>query len=116
MSPTIHASVVLAGARGVLIRGETGAGKSRLVLSLLHAANAGLLPFARLVADDRVHIEAHHGRSGRAHARSRLPGLSRSAVSAWLRCPVSGPQSVKLVVDLQTRTRRAHAGACRMQG
>jgi HPr kinase/phosphorylase len=60
--PTIHASAVLVGARAVLIRGPAGAGKSRLVLNLLHAAANGLLVFARLVADDRVHLKAVHNR------------------------------------------------------
>ncbi|MGZ3349538.1 MAG: serine kinase, partial [Xanthobacteraceae bacterium] len=61
-TPTVHASAVLAGARAVLIRGPAGAGKSRLALALIDAAQAGLLPFARLVGDDRVHLEPHHGR------------------------------------------------------
>jgi HPr kinase/phosphorylase len=61
--PSIHASAVLIGARAVLIRGPAGSGKSRLALALLNAARQGLLPFARLVADDRAHVEAgHHGR------------------------------------------------------
>jgi len=59
---TVHASAVLVGARAVLIRGPAGAGKSRLALALLQAAEAGLLRFARLVGDDRVHLEAQHGR------------------------------------------------------
>jgi serine kinase of HPr protein (carbohydrate metabolism regulator) len=46
----------------VLIRGPAGAGKSRLVLALLNAAETGLLRFARLVGDDRVHIEPSHDR------------------------------------------------------
>ena len=61
-SPTIHASAVLVGARAVLIQGPPGSGKSRLALALVQAALAGALPFARLVGDDRVHIEAAHGR------------------------------------------------------
>jgi len=61
-SPTIHASAVLAGARAILIRGPAGSGKSRLVLNLLQAASNGLLIFARLVADDRVHVQAAHDR------------------------------------------------------
>jgi HPr kinase/phosphorylase len=60
--PTIHASAVLVGARAVLIRGAAGSGKSQLALALITAADAGLIPFARLVADDRVHVEATHGR------------------------------------------------------
>ena len=61
-SPSIHASAVLVGARAVLIQGISGSGKSRLALALLQAATQGLIPFARLVADDRAHVEAAHGR------------------------------------------------------
>jgi serine kinase of HPr protein (carbohydrate metabolism regulator) len=46
----------------VLIRGPAGAGKSQLALGLVQAADTGLLQFARLVGDDRVHLEARHGR------------------------------------------------------
>ena len=61
-SPTIHASAVLVGARAVLIQGPSGSGKSQLALALLEAARNGMLPFARLIADDRADIEAVHGR------------------------------------------------------
>ena len=61
-SPSEHASAVLAGARAVLIRGAAGAGKSRLAFALIGAAQTGLLRFALLVADDRVQLEACHGR------------------------------------------------------
>jgi serine kinase of HPr protein (carbohydrate metabolism regulator) len=61
-SPTIHASAVLIGARALLIRGPAGSGKSRLALDLLQRAPAVDLAFARLVADDRVHLQAVHGR------------------------------------------------------
>ena len=59
---TIHASAVLVGPKAVLIRGPAGAGKSRLVWELLQTAAQGGLAFARLVADDRAHVEAHGGR------------------------------------------------------
>jgi HPr kinase/phosphorylase len=68
MSATVHASAVLIGARAVLIRGPSGAGKSRLALDLIVAARAGQvcfarqLRFARLVGDDRVHLESASGR------------------------------------------------------
>ena len=61
-SPTVHASAVLAGTRAVLILGSAGAGKSQLALALIQAGETGLLRFARLVGDDRVHLDAHHGR------------------------------------------------------
>jgi HPr kinase/phosphorylase len=57
-SPTIHATAVLVGAKAALIRGPAGSGKSRLAWELLQ----GALPFSRLVADDRVRLEAHSGR------------------------------------------------------
>jgi HPr kinase/phosphorylase len=63
---TVHASAVLIGRKAALIRGPSGSGKSSLVWGLLQAAtqttNFGALPFARLVADDRVYIEANAGR------------------------------------------------------
>ena len=61
-NPTIHASAILVGAKAVLISGPAGSGKSRLVWELLQAAVQGALSFARLVADDRVHVEACAGR------------------------------------------------------
>jgi HPr kinase/phosphorylase len=59
---SIHASAVLLGAKAVLVRGASGAGKSRLVLELIHAADRSGNGFARLVADDRAHVAASHGR------------------------------------------------------
>ena len=59
---TVHASAVLVGARAVLIRGPADAGKSRLAMALIRAAQAGQLRMARLVADDRTQVEACHGR------------------------------------------------------
>jgi len=60
--PTTHASAVLIGAHAVLIRGPSGAGKSRLAFDLIMLAGRGGLPFARLVGDDRVILEARSGR------------------------------------------------------
>jgi len=57
----LHASAVVIGEAGVLIRGPSGAGKSSLAFALIAAAEgAGL--FARLVGDDRVGIESRGGR------------------------------------------------------
>lgn len=53
---------MLVGCHAVLIRGASGSGKSRLALGLIQAAERGDLRFARLVADDRAHVEARHGR------------------------------------------------------
>lgn len=58
---TIHATAVLLDAAGVLIRGPSGSGKSRLALVLLDEAE-GRGRFAALVADDRVRLDARGGR------------------------------------------------------
>jgi HPr kinase/phosphorylase len=59
---TVHASAVLIGARAVLIRGPSGAGKSRLAWELMEAGRVAAAGFARLVGDDRVHLQAAGGR------------------------------------------------------
>jgi serine kinase of HPr protein (carbohydrate metabolism regulator) len=61
-SPTIHATAVLIGARALLIRGPAGSGKSQLALRLIQGAAVGTAPFVRLIGDDRVHVQAVHGR------------------------------------------------------
>ena len=64
---TIHATLVKLMARGIILMGESGSGKSRLALSLLYEG-------ARLVADDVV--ELFIGRDGlRGRAPDRLRGL-----------------------------------------
>jgi serine kinase of HPr protein (carbohydrate metabolism regulator) len=56
-----HASAILIGEAGVLIRGGSGAGKTQLALALIaEAARAGL--FARLIGDDRVSLLSAGGR------------------------------------------------------
>ena len=59
---TIHATAVLTGAKATLIRGPAGSGKSQLAWSLVTAGAQGLLPLARLVADDRTFVEPLSGR------------------------------------------------------
>src|SRR5215212_1053138 len=57
----VHASCVVIGEAGILIRGPSGSGKSSLAGQLLtDAALAGR--FGRLVGDDRVEIAAWNGR------------------------------------------------------
>lgn len=55
-NPSIHASAVVCGATGILIRGPSGSGKSQLVFELILAGRAGQIPPVRLVGDDRVHL------------------------------------------------------------
>jgi HPr kinase/phosphorylase len=57
----IHASGVVIGEAGIVIRGASGAGKSSLALALLAAAEQAA-HFGALIGDDRLHLFAHHGR------------------------------------------------------
>jgi HPr kinase/phosphorylase len=56
-----HATCVVIGEAGVLIRGPSGGGKSSLARALLEGAGVRGL-FARLVSDDRTEIEVANGR------------------------------------------------------
>lgn len=58
---SLHASAVLVGDAGILIRGRSGSGKSSLARALIEAARARGL-FARLISDDRVLVSARGGR------------------------------------------------------
>ena len=98
-SPSIHASAVLVGARAVLIQGPSGSGKSRLALALLQAAAQGLIPFARLVADDRAHVAAVHGRLLVRPAEA-LAGLIEVRGLGIQRMPYEPVAVVGLLVEL----------------
>ena len=97
--PSVHASAVLVGARAVLIRGPSGAGKSRLAYAVIDAARTGLIAFARLVGDDRVHIEVAHGRLLVRPAET-LKGLIEVRGLGIRRLPYEPVAAVGLVVDL----------------
>jgi serine kinase of HPr protein (carbohydrate metabolism regulator) len=98
-SSTVHASAVLVGARAVLIRGASGAGKSRLALELIEAASAGRLRFARLVGDDRVHLDSAGGRL-LVRPAPALAGLIELRGAGILRLDYEPSAVVGLVVDL----------------
>jgi HPr kinase/phosphorylase len=96
---TVHASAVLVGARAVLIRGPSGAGKSQLARELIERARPNGLGFARLVGDDRVHIEAAAGRL-LVRPAVALAGLLEVRSLGLLRLPYEPSAVVGLVVDL----------------
>lgn len=52
---TVHGTTVVIGGKGVVIRGESGAGKSDLALRLIDRG-------AQLLSDDYTHVEARDGR------------------------------------------------------
>ncbi|WGD29891.1 HPr kinase/phosphatase C-terminal domain-containing protein [Ancylobacter sp. WKF20] len=98
-SPTLHASCVSVGGRGVLIRGASGAGKSHLAFALILAGGSGRVPPTELVADDRVHVNALDGRLV-ATAPHALAGLIEIRGAGLRRLPHVAEVSLHLVVDL----------------
>jgi HPr kinase/phosphorylase len=102
----VHASCVLIGEAGVLIRGPSGSGKSRLARELLGAAErSGLL--ARLVSDDRTELEPGHGR---LIARSVAPIEGQMEVRGVgiLRRSFDPAAVVRLVVDCMEARQDRH--------
>jgi len=96
---TVHASAVLVGARAVLIRGPSGSGKSRLAWELIDAARGGAVAFARLVGDDRVHLQAAGGRL-LVRPNDALAGLIELRGVGIVRRDHEACAVVGLVVDL----------------
>jgi HPr kinase/phosphorylase len=96
---TIHASAVLIGAKAALIRGPAGSGKSQLTWEVLQAATQSVLPFARLVGDDRVHLEACGGRL-LVRPAPALAGLIEIRGLGIRRLPYEPVAEVSLVIDL----------------
>ena len=58
---TVHASAVQSGTTGILIRGPSASGKSRLAFDLILAGRAGKIPATILIGDDRVLLETNAG-------------------------------------------------------
>lgn len=89
----IHANCVLIGAYAVLLRGESGAGKSSLSLRLM--SSGGLL-----VADDRTDLVARDGRLI-ASAPPQIAGLCEVRGIGVVRgVPTCAQGDVRLIVDL----------------
>jgi HPr kinase/phosphorylase len=91
---TVHAGAVVVDGHGVLVRGASGSGKSSLLLALLMADAAN-----RLVADDRVHLEAVAGRL-RARAPAAIAGLLEIRGQGIVAVPHIDAAVIDLVVDL----------------
>ena len=97
---SLHASCVLVDETGLLIRGASGSGKSRLAREIV--ADARLYGrFARLVADDRVWVEPRGGRLV-ARAMAATSGLIEARGVGLLRVVHEGAAVVRLVVDCVT--------------
>ena len=99
LQATVHASAVLVGARAVLIRGPSGSGKSKLARELIEGARGNGSGFARLVGDDRVHLETASGRL-LVRAAEALAGFLEVCGIGVLRVDHEPVAVVGLVVDL----------------
>ena len=94
----LHATVVLLGEAGLLIRGRSGSGKTSLALALIRdAVRSGC--FARLVADDVVLLEA---RSGRLVARPHptIAGKAERRTLGLLDVPHVPACVVRMIADI----------------
>ena len=96
---TVHASAVLTGDIGILIRGPSAAGKSRLAFDLILAGRAGVISPTQLVGDDRLLLAAERGRLI-ARPAPELAGLIEMRGLGIRRCDFAEVAAVGLVVDL----------------
>ena len=99
---TIHGSCVLLGADGVLLRGASGAGKSRLGDRLV-AHMRGTGAFAAHVADDRLVLTVQGGRLV-AEPPAALAGLWERRGEGIQRVSHEERAVVRLLVDLVPET------------
>lgn len=88
----LHASCVVFGDHGVLLRGPSGCGKSDLALRLIDAG-------ATLLSDDYVELSAEQGRIV-ARPPPAIKGLIEVRGLGILRLPFCDQASIRLVVDL----------------
>jgi serine kinase of HPr protein (carbohydrate metabolism regulator) len=91
---TLHASAVLVGSRGVLIRGASGSGKSSLALALIFGGDDAVL-----IADDCVGVLASEGRLI-ATAPPAIAGRLEVRGVGIIGRPHVSPAAIDLVVDL----------------
>jgi HPr kinase/phosphorylase len=94
---TLHASCVLMGESGILIRGPAGSGKSLLARDLILDARP-LRHFARLVGDDRVRVCNRNGRL-LATAVPAIAGKLEARGFGVLTMPYENSAIVRMVID-----------------
>ena len=96
--PYVHATAVLIGENGVLIRGRSGAGKSRLARALMEeATRSGQL--ARLIGDDRIGLEPRNGRL-LAHPHAALAGQMEFRGQGIGKMAYEQSALLRLVIDI----------------
>ena len=101
---TCHASCVVVGEAGILIRGSAGSGKSGLARALVQEGQHHGR-FARLVCDDRVRIENRNGRAV-ATAVPAIAGAVEVRGIGLLTVPYEKSAVLRCVVDLDAEPPR----------
>ncbi len=94
----VHATAVVIGEDGILIRGPAGAGKSTLARGLIGWA-AGQGRHAALVSDDRVILDQSHGRLI-MRAVPAIAGLLEIRGLGIIHAPWQEACLLRLIVDL----------------
>ncbi|WP_237154573.1 HPr kinase/phosphorylase [Oryzibacter oryziterrae] len=116
---TVHATALVVGERGLLLRGPSGSGKSSLALALIEAErSAGR--FAMLVADDRLFLDAANGRLI-ARVPSTIAGLAERYGQGLEPHPHIAAAVIHLVGDFvepaqYARMPETEALTCRLEG
>lgn len=100
----IHASCVLVGEAGILLRGASGSGKSSLARHLVALA-AARGQFARLVGDDRIVLSVAGGRL-LASPHPALAGALEVRGVGLLAVPFAAGAVVRLVVECDAAPER----------
>ncbi len=102
---SLHATAVVVGESGLLLRGPSGSGKSALALALIARARERAI-FAALVGDDRIFVRACGGRLlGRGVAG--FEGLAERRFEGVVAVAYEPQAVARLVVDLAGRGQSA---------
>ena len=95
---TLHAAALLAGNAGLLITGRAGSGKSSLARHIVREWT-DREQFACLVGDDRIVLNAHHGRLI-ARSHPAIAGLAEIRGIGIVQMPAEPAACITLVIDL----------------
>jgi len=100
----VHATGLVLGKTGLILRGPSGAGKSLLALSLIEQwESRGLV--AKLVSDDRIDIEASRS-ALTMHAPANIAGLVELRGRGIVSRPYVEKARLHLIVDLVGKLER----------
>jgi HPr kinase/phosphorylase len=95
---TVHATCLVIGEAGLLIRGSSGSGKSRLAAQLIDKAQRKGR-FSQLVGDDRIMLNEHNGRI-MAQGHPAIAGLLERRGLGLTPEPTEAHAILRLIIDL----------------